>query len=68
MAVPDPEAQAHALIGRIAAMLNDVHELGRQLEQPRKPNESPSAEANRVLYVRWRLQSRPAALRRWKMC
>jgi hypothetical protein len=50
MADQDPEAQAHALIDRIAAILNEAHELGRQLQTPRQPNESSSAEAQRVLY------------------
>jgi len=50
MAAPYPEAQAHALIDRIPAILTEGHELGRQLERPPQPNESASAEAHRVLY------------------
>ena len=46
----DPEAQAHALIDRIAAMLHEAHELSGLLEKPRQRNESDSAEAHRVLY------------------
>jgi hypothetical protein len=50
MAAPDPEAQAHALIDRISAILNETHAMGRQLEKPQESNESPSAEVHRVLY------------------
>ena len=50
MTAPDPEAHTHALIHRIAAILNEVHELGQQLQRPPQPNESASAEVHRLLY------------------
>jgi hypothetical protein len=49
MAAPDLEAQAHEFIDRLEALLEEVHALGQQLERPR-PNESASAEAERILY------------------
>jgi hypothetical protein len=49
MAPPDPEAQAHALIDRISAILNEAHAMGLQLEKQQESNESPSAEVHRVL-------------------
>ena len=45
----EPEAQARAFIDRIAALVNEVDAVSRQLEGP-KPNESASSEAERVLY------------------
>jgi hypothetical protein len=50
MTAPDPEAHTHALIDRIAAILNEVHELGQQLQRPPQPDESASAEMHRLLY------------------
>jgi hypothetical protein len=46
----EPEAQAHALIERVAALLDECHALRRQLEVPREPVEAASAEALRLLY------------------
>ena len=46
----DPEAATKALLDRLAAILNEAHELVRQLDLPRQPNPSPRVEAERVLY------------------
>jgi hypothetical protein len=50
MAAPDPEARAHALVDRIAAILNEAHELGCRHQVPSQPKESAGAETHRVLY------------------
>jgi hypothetical protein len=49
MSQHDPEARARAFIDRLEALLQEVHTVGRQLERLR-PNESASAEAERILY------------------
>ena len=58
----DPEAQAHVLIDRIAAMLHEAHELCGLLEKPRQRNESASDEAHRVLYFGRRTSAIEAGL------
>jgi len=45
----EPEARAHALVERVAALLEECHALQRQLAVPREP-ETASAEALRLLY------------------
>ena len=45
----DPAAQAHALVERLFALLHECRVLVPQLETARAP-ESPSAEAERLLY------------------
>ena len=46
----DPEAAANALIDRVAAILNEAQQLVRRLERSPQPNESPIAEAHRIVY------------------
>ena len=50
MASDDPAARANELIDRLAAILNEAHVLARQLEHPRRENESPRAAARRILF------------------
>jgi len=45
-----PGAQAHVLVERIAALLDESRALRLQLESAPQPNESASAEAERLLY------------------
>lgn len=46
----EPEARAHALVERVALLLEQCHALRRQLEVPRELVEAASAEALRLLY------------------
>jgi hypothetical protein len=46
----EPEARAHALIERVAALLEKRHALQRQLAVPRELVETANAEALRLLY------------------
>jgi hypothetical protein len=46
---PAHDERAHKLIERVAALLEESNALRRTLERPR-PNESESAESERLLY------------------
>src|SRR5262245_48765195 len=46
----DPAAEAHALVERLFALLHDCRAIVRQLEPSRGPQQSASAEAERLLY------------------
>jgi hypothetical protein len=48
MADQDPEAEAHALIDRIAAILSEVHELSGRLQVP--PQRVGECRGSAVLY------------------
>ena len=56
----DPAAHAHALVERLFALLHECRVLVPQLETARTPAESPSAEAERLLYYALIGASRPA--------
>ena len=47
---PEPEARAHALLERRFALLHECRALVPDLERARTTPESPSAEAERLLY------------------
>jgi hypothetical protein len=49
MPASDTPRPSHALIERIADLLEEIHTLRQRLEDPQQPNESASAEAERVL-------------------
>ena len=46
----EPEAQANDLVERVAALLDECYALRQQLEVPREPAETASAEVLRLLY------------------
>src|SRR5262245_3731069 len=46
----EPEACAHALVGRVAALLDECHALRRQFETALTPPEGASGEAIRDLH------------------
>ena len=56
---PEPEARAHALLERLFALLHECRALVPHSSGARRP-ESPSAEAERLLYYALVGASRPA--------
>jgi hypothetical protein len=46
----EPATQAHAMVERLFALLHDCRALVPQLEAAPTPSESPSAQAERLLY------------------